>query len=1428
MASGKDAAIRAAREQAQKALDKTIFHNEMERRRSASRRGNGEIKRQALKESTGQRDRAQEAKQKLDSNPNLSVSEIQGIQHAGTVLDQTLQQKRRSNSHAGSKSAGIDSEGLRERGNAQIQKSNQAERERLQNFTKTSSTLGTDHRVTKNQVKGKAPLAQPWELGFEYDTRAFGYSSREGLEEDRLKLVEQYNQQLQLRELGLTHDMKTLNDKGLSTLYNQQIINPELLGSLSSKEQPKETPEDVKALYNFLNQYKSTTTPSKSFLKGIVESQGITQSKEGIMLINDITKGRHVNKFKRQSTYTDKKTGDYFNARTNEIIGFGGVRAAFALGLDTYSVEPLTVSRTKGHQIELDAEGKAIQLGINYLDKIDAENRHDVITGGLIGASKEALTGIAFIKNILTQYVEPTKFTGGTPNIAQRDKLDYSNAYAFLGSAAKDLQVKISSAFTLGEQKRKSNEIKPTFVNTALEDPSKISGYASKYGYDSVIGSALFTIYTLGRPTGLTKTGVKNVLSKLSSKVNTGITINPVIVTKGPKVYPSWNRALTIADTKKIKPHFISSETAMKIFNYKKQIQNKLTANQKDVRIFKGNNKNVKLDADYKPSTLTHNRIFSDDTKPFGFDSTKISLEKGKLFKKTGSDTNLWPKSNFEDTVNLKTKIKQPKPKEVELEPFFENTIPIKRLGSTNDKRNIFELTAEKARRSKNNLQISKKLKKKILPKKGLRNRMRKKVKKQIKKQLRKPKNNFKKSPLGQLITKLTAKKVIDPLDGIVLPKGYKIVKGGKSKTKKTTKGSTKKRGTILDGVKIPKGFKQIPKDEKTGKVSTKERNVPRKADLDDLLKDDIAIEKVFDSTKIRLEKGKLFKKTGSDTNLWPKSNFEDTANLKTIVKQTKQKPKLVEEEPFFKQAIPYKRLGSTDGKNSILSSNVKKPTIPRKADLDYLFKDDTAIEKVFSSTKIRLEKGKLFKKTGSDTNLWPKSNFEDTSKLKTILNKKTPKDVELEPFYKQAIPYKRLGSTDGKNSILSSNVKKPTIPRKADLGDLLKDDTAIEKVFDSTKIRIERGITNTKGLKSPPVKIKKPKDVEIEPFFTPIVDYLKLGSTERNNSLWIDRALRKTKPKKNSRKIDYDSMFKDDKKQGGFSKEDFAAQRIAEGKDGLITVLQKKPKAKTRTKLQDIESKNRTPVGVNWNKQLEDKPLPKTGKAPYSLVLLNKKEEKKKSKKQDSKQTLNNLVSQSYLEVEEQLTGPNKTPGRYDARTVTRNLVRQTNRLNNSYKTVSKSKTKNVLIEKTLEGLGSKTSQKEALATKQKEKTRTPKPFIPRPAISLVSPLDQAQPIREILQFKRPPPPKRPLGLIAWGNEKKRNRKGKSKDSDKPFRGNADTHSIMGLYKNFDIVNDEKNIKKYDLLDSKRAKKKHGKTKKDVLGLKKSKKGLI
>mgnify|MGYP000503457296 CR=1 FL=1 len=1326
MASGKDAAIRAAREQAQKALDKTIFHNEMERRRSASRRGNGEIKRQALKESTGQRDRAQEAKQKLDSNPNLSVSEIQGIQHAGTVLDQTLQQKRRSNSHAGSKSAGIDSEGLRERGNAQIQKSNQAERERLQNFTKTSSTLGTDHRVTKNQVKGKAPLAQPWELGFEYDTRAFGYSSREGLEEDRLKLVEQYNQQLQLRELGLTHDMKTLNDKGLSTLYNQQIINPELLGSLSSKEQPKETPEDVKALYNFLNQYKSTTTPSKSFLKGIVESQGITQSKEGIMLINDITKGRHVNKFKRQSTYTDKKTGDYFNARTNEIIGFGGVRAAFALGLDTYSVEPLTVSRTKGHQIELDAEGKAIQLGINYLDKIDAENRHDVITGGLIGASKEALTGIAFIKNILTQYVEPTKFTGGTPNIAQRDKLDYSNAYAFLGSAAKDLQVKISSAFTLGEQKRKSNEIKPTFVNTALEDPSKISGYASKYGYDSVIGSALFTIYTLGRPTGLTKTGVKNVLSKLSSKVNTGITINPVIVTKGPKVYPSWNRALTIADTKKIKPHFISSETAMKIFNYKKQIQNKLTANQKDVRIFKGNNKNVKLDADYKPSTLTHNRIFSDDTKPFGFDSTKISLEKGKLFKKTGSDTNLWPKSNFEDTVNLKTKIKQPKPKEVELEPFFENTIPIKRLGSTNDKRNIFELTAEKARRSKNNLQISKKLKKKILPKKGLRNRMRKKVKKQIKKQLRKPKNNFKKSPLGQLITKLTAKKVIDPLDGIVLPKGYKIVKGGKSKTKKTTKGSTKKRGTILDGVKIPKGFKQIPKDEKTGKVSTKERNVPRKADLDDLLKDDIAIEKVFDSTKIRLEKGKLFKKTGSDTNLWPKSNFEDT------------------------------------------------------------------------------------------------------SKLKTILNKKTPKDVELEPFYKQAIPYKRLGSTDGKNSILSSNVKKPTIPRKADLGDLLKDDTAIEKVFDSTKIRIERGITNTKGLKSPPVKIKKPKDVEIEPFFTPIVDYLKLGSTERNNSLWIDRALRKTKPKKNSRKIDYDSMFKDDKKQGGFSKEDFAAQRIAEGKDGLITVLQKKPKAKTRTKLQDIESKNRTPVGVNWNKQLEDKPLPKTGKAPYSLVLLNKKEEKKKSKKQDSKQTLNNLVSQSYLEVEEQLTGPNKTPGRYDARTVTRNLVRQTNRLNNSYKTVSKSKTKNVLIEKTLEGLGSKTSQKEALATKQKEKTRTPKPFIPRPAISLVSPLDQAQPIREILQFKRPPPPKRPLGLIAWGNEKKRNRKGKSKDSDKPFRGNADTHSIMGLYKNFDIVNDEKNIKKYDLLDSKRAKKKHGKTKKDVLGLKKSKKGLI
>lgn len=109
----------------------------------------------------------------------------------------------------------------------------------------------------------------------------------------------------------------------------KQNFNPS--PNLAEKRQSNSL-KDVDVIYDFLNQYKSTTRPNREILVGIVEESGIPLTDEGRKLINEYTANRGYFTYKRQSTYTDKNTGDSFDAKSGTVSGSGGVEIATALG----------------------------------------------------------------------------------------------------------------------------------------------------------------------------------------------------------------------------------------------------------------------------------------------------------------------------------------------------------------------------------------------------------------------------------------------------------------------------------------------------------------------------------------------------------------------------------------------------------------------------------------------------------------------------------------------------------------------------------------------------------------------------------------------------------------------------------------------------------------------------------------------------------------------------------------------------------------------------------------------------------------------------------------------------------------------------------------------------------------------------------------
>jgi hypothetical protein len=436
------------------------------------------------------------------------------------------------------------------------------------------------------------------------------------------------------------------------------------------------------ALADFYNQYKSTSQPTEGILTGVVvEKTGKAPTKQTQQMIGDLTKQSQAFTFTRSAIISNKKTGESLDTKT----GVGSFKIASALGYeyDQNLQRPKESKESESETITLfglpqpDNTPKnqkvfdtAIEKSLGVVEKAAVQANKDspiknypsssLIRLSLEG-SKEVLATVGYASNVWHEKVETINFRGEPKGISltQGTKLDYSSAYAFLGSSAYSIAEGLEGKSTVqfDEPKVDSMIIPNTFVSTAIENPAALPGYMEKYGYETPVAGGA----TLAAGGGLRPSKAKWESFKLAIKKGFKITEVPVINPNTGKIYPEirLQKPLTIDDAnllkeKPIEVAFTSKKVSLesskiiapqKILKSNEQPTPRNFAQWDEPRVIpkggiapiKPNNLNVSLadKAGTVPKQISNIPVINQRVQPIPNDFTRI--EQVKVIPKTGS-----------------------------------------------------------------------------------------------------------------------------------------------------------------------------------------------------------------------------------------------------------------------------------------------------------------------------------------------------------------------------------------------------------------------------------------------------------------------------------------------------------------------------------------------------------------------------------------------------------------------------------------------------------------------------------------------------------------------------------------------------------------------------------------------------------------------
>lgn len=371
---------------------------------------------------------------------------------------------------------------------------------------------------------------------------------------------------------------------------------------------------------------------------------------------------------------------------------------------------------------------------------------------------------------------------------------------------------------------------------------------------------------------------------------------------------------------------------------------------------------------------------------------------------------------------------------------------------------------------------------------------------------------------------------------------------------------------------------------------------------------------------------------------------------------------------------------------------------------------------------------------------------------IENIANKPKP-PVEIDPFYKNKMPLKRLG---GKN-----------VKRKSDIDKLLGEGELIGPIKE-TKVSLGKGTgfaTKTKGQKD-------------------LIDFVS--------------KLKGTKPRKAKTK------FSDELPKG---------YKEIRGAGGSITLQKTEQIIKPQTIIKQqqkteklLKKKPKTPVGITWTAKQDTKLIPKPTSRPPVILL---KPIQKQKKKQKAKLSVlyspviveSMLLSKDRPKLESRSKTKLKTGLSYEIYTP---KLQEKQKLSSLLSTKPAVKQKAVLKQKPL----LKEKQKEIylvsprpkLATKQtpRLKTRTPQRGVPKIPQRLITKQPDITITRQTTDT--PPPPRPPVLLTPKPFDikpkKKKKKKDKAGDDTELFLGSAYESSVLGFRsKKFDITYNKKSI---------------------------------
>jgi len=341
------------------------------------------------------------------------------------------------------------------------------------------------------------------------------------------------------KELARRSEIKPTPPAAIPTVLGKTLTKADNRATLTGVSFVPQKPalllrqKETLALSNFYDQYKSTTTPTAPILEGVVkESTGKPVTKETMIKIQGLTAKPETFEYSRAAIYTNKNTGDSFNAQT----GRGSIKIAGALGYEPQSQNmqrPETQTETayyitgipyasKDIAVPKEPQQKLIDKGIekslrvidNEQSNIDSVTRYypsTLIKSAILEGAKEGLATLGYVSNVWHEKIQTANFRGEAkgPSILNT-KLEYLttntgldkdgnvisktnyNVYALLGSSAKSIYEGLEGKSTLQFDKPqfKSMEIPNTITQTALQNPEGIPSYMQKYGEGSPAGAA--------------------------------------------------------------------------------------------------------------------------------------------------------------------------------------------------------------------------------------------------------------------------------------------------------------------------------------------------------------------------------------------------------------------------------------------------------------------------------------------------------------------------------------------------------------------------------------------------------------------------------------------------------------------------------------------------------------------------------------------------------------------------------------------------------------------------------------------------------------------------------------------------------------------------------------------------------------------------